>query len=43
MKLVYVGQLDEAQTDRLFSTKVMFSIDDWEKHFGTRGAVGSNI
>lgn len=28
----YVGKLDEAQTDRLFTTKAIFSLEDWQAH-----------
>jgi hypothetical protein len=28
----YVGKLDEAQTDRLFTTKVIFNMEDWQDH-----------
>lgn len=28
----YVGKLDEAQTDRLFTTKAIFNMEDWQEH-----------
>lgn len=39
----YVGQLDEAQTDRLCSTKVIFSLKDWQEHGRANGVHESII